>query len=82
MKRLLVVLAAAGTVMATAAMPALADAAGNGDNCVGSTVSGQTPGVVQGGAQGANASQFAGVPGGRADFVQGFFDTFCPGFPG
>lgn len=79
MKRFLVVLAAAGAVMA-AATPALA--AENDNNCVGSKVSGVTPDVVQGGQQGANASRFAGVPGGRADFVQDFFQTFCPGFPG
>jgi hypothetical protein len=41
-------------------------------------VSGQTPDVVQGGAQGANASQFAQDPGGRADFVYNFVDFFCP----
>ena len=79
MKRSLVVLAAAGAVVTAAATPALADAPPNGHNCLGSTVSGQTPGVVQGGAQGANASQFAQDPGGRADFVHNFVDIFCPG---
>ena len=79
MKRFLVVLAAAGAVMAAAATPALA----NDNGCVGSTVSSQTPGVVQDHLQGARASgQALSGPGGRADAVQGFFQTFCPGFPG
>jgi hypothetical protein len=79
MKRLLVVFAAAGAVMTAAATPALADAPPNGNNCLGSTVSGQTPSVVRNGAQGDRASQFARDPGGRADFVHGFVDFFCPG---
>jgi hypothetical protein len=66
MKRLLVVFAAAGAVMAAAATPALADAPPNGNNCLGSTVSGQTPGVVRDGAQGDRASQLYETPAAEA----------------
>lgn len=73
MRRLLVVLAAAGAVV-TAAAPAFADT--NGHNCEGVANSIATPDVVDQNQQGARTSDRA-QSGGQATFVQMYNDPLA-----